>query len=103
LGKSTRFLPVDVAKENEIAAMVKATIDHFGGLDCLVSNAGGGLSAGAVTDTNTEKLWENFHVHVGSVVYGMKHAAPEMAKRGGGSIINISSIAASRVEFGNYA
>src|SRR5436190_12293479 len=48
LGKNTRFLPVDVANENEIAAMVKATIDHFGGLDCLVSNAGGGMNAGAV-------------------------------------------------------
>lgn len=103
LGKNTRFMPVDVAKESEVAAMVKATADHFGGLDCLVSNAGGGINAGAVTDMITEKFWESFHVHVGSVAYGMKHAAPEMAKRGGGSIINISSIAASRVEFGNFA
>lgn len=103
LGKSARFMPVDVAKESEIAAMVKATADHFGGLDCLVSNAGGGIPTGAVTDMITDKFWESFHVHVGSVAYGMKHAAPEMAKRGGGSIINISSIAATRVEYGTYA
>ena len=42
LGKNTRFMPVDVANETEIAAMVAATVEHFGGLDCLVSNAGGG-------------------------------------------------------------
>ena len=103
LGKNARFVPVDVAKEIEVAKMVKVTTDYYGGLNCLVSNAGGGLSAGAVTDMNTDKFWENFHVNVGGVVYGMKHAATEMAKRGGGSIINISSIAASRVEFGNFA
>ena len=96
-------MPVNVAKEIEVAKMVKATCDYFGGLNCLVSNAGGGLHAGAVTDMNTDKFWENSHVHVGGVAYGMKHAATEMAKRGGGSIINISSIAASRVEFGNFA
>jgi len=48
----------------------------------------------------TEKFWESFHVNVASVPYGMKHVAPEMAKRS--STINISSIAASS-EFGNFA
>jgi len=103
LGKNTRFMAVDVAKESEIAAMVTATVEHFGGLDCLVSNAGGGIPAGAILDMNTEKFWESFHVHVGSVAYGMKHAAPALEKRGGGSIINISSIAASNVEAGGFA
>ena len=57
LGKNARFMPVNVAKEIEVAKMVKATSDYFGGLNCLVSNAGGGLHAGAVTDMNTDKFW----------------------------------------------
>jgi NAD(P)-dependent dehydrogenase (short-subunit alcohol dehydrogenase family) len=69
----------------------------------LVSNAGGGIAAGAVTDLITDKFWETFHVLVGGVAYGMKYAAPEMAKRGGGSIINISSIGATAAGYGGYA
>ena len=103
LGKSTRFMPVDVAKEDEIAAMVAAAVEHFGGLDCLVSNAGGAIVAGGLVDMISDKFWESFHVHVGSVAYGMKHAAPEIAKRGGGSIINISSIAGNGAGFSGFA
>lgn len=103
LGKNTRFMAVDVAKEDEIAAMVAATVEHFGGLDCLVSNAGGAIAAGGLVDMISDKFWESFHVHVGSVAYGMKHAAPEIAKRGGGSIINISSIAGSGAGFSGFA
>lgn len=102
-GKNTRFLPVNVADESEIAALVSVAVDHFGGLDCLVSNAGEGSASGTVTDLVTDKFWQNFHVLVGSIVYGMKYAAPEIARRGGGSIVNISSIAASGVGFGGYA
>lgn len=103
LGKNTRFMPVDVAKEDEIAAMVAAAVERFGGLDCLVSNAGGAIVAGGLVDMISDKFWESFHVHVGSVAYGMKHAAPEIAKRGGGSIINISSIAGSGAGFSGFA
>jgi NAD(P)-dependent dehydrogenase (short-subunit alcohol dehydrogenase family) len=103
LGKNTRFLPVDVANESEIAAMVSAAVNQFGGLDCLVSNAGEGFPSGAVTDLVTDKFWQSFHVLVGSIAYGMKYAAPEIGRRGGGSIVNISSIAASGAGFGGYA
>jgi NAD(P)-dependent dehydrogenase (short-subunit alcohol dehydrogenase family) len=103
LGKDTRFLAVNVAEESEIAAMVAAAVGQFGGLDCLISNAGSGFPAGAVTDLVADKFWQTFHVYVGSIAYGMKHAAPEIAKRGGGSIVNVSSIAASGAGYGGYA
>jgi NAD(P)-dependent dehydrogenase (short-subunit alcohol dehydrogenase family) len=103
LGENAFFMPVDVASETEIAAMVGKAVEYFGGVDCLVSNAGGAVPAGALLDMNTDKFWESFHIHVGSVAYGMKHAAPAMAKRGGGSIINVSSIAGSDVECGGFA
>jgi NAD(P)-dependent dehydrogenase (short-subunit alcohol dehydrogenase family) len=56
-----------------------------------------------VADLVTDKFWQTFHVLVGSIAYGMKHAAPEIAKRGGGSIVNVSSIAASGVGYGGFA
>lgn len=83
--------------------MVARAVERFGGLDCLVNNAGEGYQGGAVADLDVEKFWKTFHVLVGSVAYGMKHAAPEIAKRGGGSIVNISSIAASNAGASGYS
>jgi NAD(P)-dependent dehydrogenase (short-subunit alcohol dehydrogenase family) len=103
LGGNGLFLAVDVAQESEMKAMVAKAVDRFGGLNCLVNNAGEGYQAGAVADLDSDKFWKTFHVLVGSVAYGMKHAAPEIAKCGGGSIVNISSIAASTAGASGYA
>jgi NAD(P)-dependent dehydrogenase (short-subunit alcohol dehydrogenase family) len=70
----------------------RKAVDRFGGLNCLVNNAGEGYQSGAVADLDGEKFWKTFHVLVGSVAYGMKHAAPEIAKCGGGNIVNILSL-----------
>jgi NAD(P)-dependent dehydrogenase (short-subunit alcohol dehydrogenase family) len=103
LGPNSRFLVVDVSQEGEMKKMVANTVELFGAVDCLVNNAGEGFQGGAVADLDSEKFWKTFHVLVGSVAYGMKHAAPEIAKRGGGSIINISSIAASNAGVSGYS
>ena len=103
LGAATRFLAVDVTQESEMKTMVARTVELFGAVDCLVNNAGEGFQSGAVADLDSEKFWKTFHVLVGSVAYGMKHAAPEIAKRGGGTIVNISSIAASNAGVSGYS
>ena len=103
LAGNGHFFAVDVSKEDEMKAMVAKAVERFGAIDCLVNNAGEGYPAGAVTDLDSELFWKVFHVLVGSVAYGMKHAAPEIAKRGGGSIVNIASIAASNVGVSGYA
>jgi len=103
LAGNGHFLAVDVTRENEMKAMVAKAVERFGAIDCLVNNAGEGYQGGAVTDLDSEKFWKTFHVLVGSVAYGMKHAAPEIAKRGGGSIVNISSIAASNAGVSGYS
>jgi NAD(P)-dependent dehydrogenase (short-subunit alcohol dehydrogenase family) len=102
-GPNASFMKVDVDQESEIEEMVSTAVDRFGGLDCLVSNAGEGLPSGGVADLDTEKFWQSFHVLVGSIAYGMKHAAPRIAERGGGSIINISSVAGHAAGLGGYA
>jgi NAD(P)-dependent dehydrogenase (short-subunit alcohol dehydrogenase family) len=102
LGPNSRFLVTHVEVESEIEQMIATTVDTFGQLDCLVSNAGGGQTPGAVMEIEADGLNYTFQVFVGSVVYGMKHAAPHM-KESGGSIINISSVAANHAGFGGYA
>lgn len=103
LGGNGHFLAVDVAQESEMKAMVAMAVDRFGGVNCLVNNAGEGYQGGAVADLDSDKFWKTFHVLVGSVAYGMKYAAPEIAKCGGGSIVNISSIAASTAGASGYS
>jgi NAD(P)-dependent dehydrogenase (short-subunit alcohol dehydrogenase family) len=102
-GKPAHFLAVDVAQEDEMKAMVTKAVERFGGLNCLVNNAGEAFQGGAVADLDSDKFWKTFHVLVGSVAYGMKYAAPEIAKGGGGSIVNISSIAASHAGASGYS
>lgn len=91
---------VDVAEESRMRGMVQATVEHFGSLDVLHNNAadvrpetyGRDLR---VTDMDTA-LWDSFMaINLRSVMLGCKWAIPEMLKRGGGSIVNTSSLAAS--------
>jgi NAD(P)-dependent dehydrogenase (short-subunit alcohol dehydrogenase family) len=95
LGKQAIFHPADVMHEAEIAAVIDAAVSRFGKLDCLFNNAG--ASAPGEIDTLTEQQFDfGMKLLVGSVMFGIKHAAHVMAA-GGGSIINNSSIAAHRL------
>lgn len=88
------FLRADVAQE----ADVKATIDHamrlFGRIDCLVNNAGQPSPMVSIVDSDAANFDQVFAVNVRGVLLGMKHVAPVMIAQGGGSIVNIASIAA---------
>ena len=76
--------------------MIQATVDRYGKLDILVNNAGI-FPMVRVEDTSVE-LWEQvMDINVTGVFLGTKHAIPAMRAAGGGSIINISSVAASSV------
>jgi len=86
-------LPVhlDVSRGGDWRAAVDACEREFGGLDILVNNAGI-LNVKGVSDTNEEEWDAIINVNQKGVWLGTKFAAPAMKKRGGGSIINISSI-----------
>lgn len=102
LGENAIFQKTDVMREDDIAALVDRAVEHFGRLDCLFNNAGAGerSSLDAVTE---EQFAEVMRLLVGSVVFGIKHAARVMKTQpGGGSIINNSSIAALRINQGGY-
>ncbi|WP_375002991.1 SDR family NAD(P)-dependent oxidoreductase [Aeromicrobium sp. CTD01-1L150] len=100
-GRSTPFVG-DVADPAQVASMVSEAETVFGGLDVLVNNAALGLSA--TLEELEEADWRRVvDVTLGSVLSGIKHAAPAMRRRGGGSIVNLSSIAAHRAMCGMAA
>ena len=84
------FVPLDVTDEAQWLRAVAATVAEFGGLDVMVNNAAVG-GAGPIEETTVEGWNRVMAVNVTGVFLGTKTAIPEMRRRGGGSIINISS------------
>jgi NAD(P)-dependent dehydrogenase (short-subunit alcohol dehydrogenase family) len=101
LGAASRFAEADVRREADIAAAVQATVDAFGRLDCLFNNAGGPTRGEAATLTEAD-FRDAMDLLLGSVLFGIKHAAPIMTAQGRGAIINNSSVAALRGHMGGY-
>ena len=94
-GGEAMYLHLDVTSEAGWAAAVKAAGDNYGKLDILVNNAGILLRKG-VEETSAEE-WDRIQdVNSKGVFLGVKAAIPAMREAGGGSIINISSIAGLR-------
>lgn len=90
-GGKAIFVQADVLSEAAIIAMVKATVDSFGGLDCAMNNAGT-PGAYSTAGTASEEEWNSVvDLNMKSVWLCMKHEIPEMLKRGGGSIVNTAS------------
>jgi NAD(P)-dependent dehydrogenase (short-subunit alcohol dehydrogenase family) len=95
LGEHAFFFRADVMHEAEIGAVIDGAVVRFGQVDCLFNNAG--ASTPGELDTISEEQFDfGMKLLVGSVMFGIKHAARAMQARGG-SIINNSSIAAHRL------
>ena len=95
-GGKALFVNLDVTSEESWKNAVQAAVSSFGKLDILVNNAGVSHRAG-VEETSSEAWDKVMDVNVKGVFLGTKAAIPEMRKAGGGSIINISSHAATNI------
>jgi NAD(P)-dependent dehydrogenase (short-subunit alcohol dehydrogenase family) len=83
----------DVTREGEVEALVRRAVEEWGGLDVMVNNAGVGIAAN--TPETTEEDWDKvMDVCLKGTFFGMKYAIPAIRDSGGGSVINMSSIAA---------
>ena len=92
LGANARFERLDVTNEENWAAVVAATVQHFGKLTVLVNNAG--VSGSAEQDLYSTDAWHRIMgINATGVFLGLKYGIPAIAVAGGGSIINLSSIA----------
>ncbi|HEY7580857.1 MAG TPA: glucose 1-dehydrogenase [Acetobacteraceae bacterium] len=92
IGAAARFEKLDVTDEDNWATLVATTTRHFGRLDILVNNAG--ISGSAEQDFYSTEAWHRIMaVNATGVFFGIKHVIPAMKTAGGGSIVNLSSIA----------
>lgn len=97
IGNSAAFAHLDVRSEAEWAEVVATAERKFGKLDVLVNNAGI-VELGtpeSVTEADYRRIMA---ISVDGVVFGCKHAIPAMRRAGGGSIVNMASIAACQGE-----
>lgn len=93
LNDQTKAFELNVTSSDSFQGVMEYCEREFGGLDVLVNNAGIGL-AGKIPDT-LESDWNRLiDVNLKGPFLGMKYGIPLIKKTGGGSIINISSIAA---------
>lgn len=82
-----------VGKSEDRSKLIEQTVSQFGGIDILVSNAAANPAFGPILDT-TEGAWDKiFETNVKASFFLCKEIVPHMEKRGGGSVIFVSSFA----------
>jgi len=82
----------DVRRHDDMTRMVDSTVARFGGLDILINNAGVGVF-GAVAAMTPEQWSEVIDTNLTGVFNATRAALPHLQRRGGGFIINVSSLA----------
>lgn len=92
-GHEALFVEADVASEAAVAHMIAQTVQHFGRLDCAVNNAARSASFALTADTDEARWEQTQDVTLKGVWLCMKHEITAMLAGGGGSIVNISSLA----------
>ena len=91
-GGDITYVHLDVTSESDWEDAVRAAVDGYGKLDILVNNAGILIRA-SVEDTTVEDWDRIMDINAKGVFLGTRAAIPAMRDAGGGSIINISSVA----------
>jgi 3alpha(or 20beta)-hydroxysteroid dehydrogenase len=95
LGDSAIFIQHDVANEAQWRNVVDSTLAKFGRVDILVNNAGI-FTPAMLEDTTAESFDRHYRVNQYGPFLGMKAVLEAMKAAGGGSIVNISSVAGMR-------
>lgn len=85
-------LDLDITRESEIAAAVKAAVEKFGAVDVLVNNAGYG-AVGAVEETSIDMARAMMETNYFGTLAMIRSVLPHMLRRGSGRIVNIGSVA----------
>ena len=91
-GGDATYIHLDVTGEADWRAAVETAVNKYGKLDVLVNNAG--ITIRKPIEETTEEDWDRIMaINAKGVFLGTKQAIPAMRQAGGGSIINISSVA----------
>jgi len=95
-GGDALVIPCNIARRAEVEALVSGTIKHYGKIDILVCNAAVNPYYGPLLDITDEAFDKIMGSNVKSNIWLCNLVMPDMAKRGGGSVIIISSIGGLR-------
>jgi len=91
IGPSASFVPTDVRSSKQVAALVDSAVEHHGRIDGIVNNAALAIPGSAAEISEDD--WQTvIDVNLSGVWRGMRSAIPAMLARGGGSIVNLSSV-----------
>jgi NAD(P)-dependent dehydrogenase (short-subunit alcohol dehydrogenase family) len=96
IGAAVVFCETDITVDAELDRLVDTTLEAFGGIDVLVNGAATYLDDGL--ETAREDWLTAFDVNVVSGVQLIRRVAPHMSERGGGAIVNFSSISGKRAQ-----
>ena len=91
-----RFVRADVSKAADVAGLVEAARERFGGLDVMVNNAGFSHRNRPMLEVDEETFDRVFAVNVKAIFHSAHAAVPAMRERGGGVILNVASTAGVR-------
>ncbi|MGW7362160.1 SDR family oxidoreductase [Streptomyces sp. NPDC054841] len=86
---------VDIREPEQVEDLFSTAVDAFGGVDCLVANAGVG-AYGGILDLHDTEIRELIDTNLTGTVWTVRHAVPRLAARGGGDIVLVSSVAGLR-------
>ncbi len=93
-GGEATALKADVTKEKEARSVIESTVARYGRLDILFNNVGIAFMKGGPGLRVTEEEWDAImSTNLKGILFLSKYAVPEMAKNGGGAIVNNSSLA----------
>ncbi len=95
-GGDAAFIPTDVKRREDLAALVALACERYSKLDVLVSNAGIGPIA-PLDDLRVEEWDEMIDINIKGVLYGIAAALPVFRSQGFGHFVNTASTAAHRI------
>jgi len=95
-GAEVIAIQADSSNEDAVVAAIAKTVEHFGGLDIVVNNAGGGTFA-PLHEQADEEIRQMIDVNIWGTVLVTRHAIPHLGE--GGRIVNIGSINGDRTPF----
>ena len=91
-GRSFEMLPLDVTRDESVAAVVKEMMQREGRIDLLVNNAGFSTAPAGAEESSIEQAQSIFDTNFFGIVRMTRAVVPHMRRQGGGRIINMSSI-----------
>jgi len=91
-GSDGFFVKTDVAKAEDVRAMVEKTVQQYGRLDYAFNNAGIEEAPTPLVDQTEETFDQIVNINIKGVWLSMKYQIPQMLKNGGGAIVNTSSV-----------